>query len=278
MIDLRHGDCLELMKTIPDNSVDSILTDPPYNLGVADWDNFREFASFFSESDRLLKDTGFIAFFGQMPHVLEWINEAYSKFHYLEHIMWAKRIQIPSHRIGRSHESIFVFGKKRKQFYTTKGAFSDVKVPMLYFSLMDIEGIKRKVSFYEAKIAGKNTKPIQHTRSQEEYSRYNFVRDQSETQVNFTNVWSFLPPRMSKKNKSPEHLTAKPVPVMERLIELTTESGMLVLDPFAGSGTTAIACQNLRRNFIGFELDKGCFEIATKRIQENAELLERSLF
>ena len=77
-----------------------------------------------------------------------------------------------------------------------------------------------------------------------------------------------------KQGKETIHPTEKPIPLIEKLITISSNNGDVIFDPFLGSATTAIACINTKRNYIGFELDKGYFDIANKRIFERNQQLE----
>jgi len=86
-------------------------------------------------------------------------------------------------------------------------------------------------------------------------------------EVNFTNVWSFLPEnKVNKNSNNTKHPTVKPIALLERLIKLCTPENATVLDCFMGSGSTAIACLETKRNYIGFELDKSYYETSQNRI------------
>jgi hypothetical protein len=94
------------------------------------------------------------------------------------------------------------------------------------------------------------------------------------TPVNYRRDWCEFVQAGTRKN----HPTEKPLNVMEWLVELTTNEGDIVLDPFMGSGTTGVACVNTGRNFIGIEIDKGYYEIAERRIAEAQAKRESELF
>ncbi len=96
--------------------------------------------------------------------------------------------------------------------------------------------------------------------------------------VNFTNVWSFLPPyrQTGRAGKGIyNHPTEKPLEIMKRLVEMLTPEGGTVLDPFAGSGTTAIACKELGRNYICIEKEREYVDIIHQRL--NTPMTERGL-
>ena len=81
------------------------------------------------------------------------------------------------------------------------------------------------------------------------------------------------PDSINGNNEKRLHPTQKPVSVMRKILEIFTREGDTILDPYMGSGTTGIACKNLKRNFIGIELDPTYFEIAKKRIEGTQEMM-----
>lgn len=253
-----QGDCLQVMAEIPDYSIDAVITDPPYAIALDTWDTPIDIGLFMNTVNRLLKPTGFLAFFGQMPTIVDWILGANKYFKYAEHISWVKRDISPAKRLARSHEEILIYRKNRASFYNTRGKYTDVKCEWLYSGIASIEGIKRHISdlrtggSIRSKSFNANKIYRRYNASVKKYSR-------SPEYVNFTNVWSFLPQNQAVKDGQYHHPAIKPVRVLERLIEVLSETGMLVLDPFAGSGTTAVACINTKRRYIGIEkLEKYC--------------------
>jgi site-specific DNA-methyltransferase (adenine-specific) len=265
-----QGDCLELMKRLPDKSVDAVITDPPYGIGVSHWDKAIDIEAFTKEVKRVSKD--FYCFFGQMPTVVNWINEANNqRMKYREHIVWVKRNVTPAGRLSRCQESIFVYGDRPK-FYQTRGPFEDVKIPGVLFDVASIEGIQRAYSEAQAML---QDKPLSRERGQfrqPEFKRIANFPNQMERAVkdcNYTNVWSFLPPQYSvgRAGKGENfHPTEKPIEVIKRLVEMLVPENGIVLDCFAGSGTTAIAALNTGRNYILMEKESEYIEVIHKRI------------
>src|SRR5699024_3730646 len=88
-----------------------------------------------------------------------------------------------------------------------------------------------------------------------------------------SNVWN-IPNLVGRKKERVGHPTQKPIKLINRIVEMSTNKGEIVLDPFMGSGTTGVACLNTNRNFIGFELDKGYFDIANERIDKHKQELK----
>lgn len=275
------GDCLEELKKLPDNSVDAIVTDPPYGIKIKKWDVRVDIHSFLKECIRVSK--GYIVFFGQFPTMTEWLIEASRlKLHPLEHVTWVKRNQVPVHkqRLTRTHEEIFFFGVKgTKTFHLVKGPYSDVSPPGILLETSTIVSLQRQVSLLETWIkTGKRPVRVASNKGQE-MGGNNRLKGKDKRgnniDVNFSNVWSFLPPKHSRERRYDGqyfHPCEKPVEVMKRIIEMTVPaSGGIVCDPFAGSGSTLIAAIDLGVNYIGIEQDPSYFDIAQKRV--NSQLL-----
>ena len=279
-----HGDCFEILKTIPDSSIDAVITDPPYGIGLAKWDSVVDIPLFTKEVKRVTN--GFYAFFGQMPTMVNWINSANNeKLHYCEHISWVKRVPTPTHRsrLSRSHESCLIFSLGTiKKFYNVKGLYQDVKVPGILLDITTMISIQRYISKLQQWIT--EGLPPQYAGSYKKQLHFHVAKLHSEHKykfnfdVNFTNVWSFAqvmhsPGRRTKGDYL--HPTEKPLEIMKRLVEMLTPEGGTVLDPFAGSGTTALACKELGRNYICIEKEREYIDIIHQRL--NTPIAERGL-
>lgn len=232
-VKLLQGDCLELMKDIPDGSVDCIITDPPYGTTHAKWDKKVDLKVFFSEAFRVLKQNGALACFCQLPFGVDLINACRKDFRY--EIIWKKSISggfLNANKMPlRAHENIFIFYRKLPVFnkqYTDgkpyKQANGCAKTSCLY---------GKQKTFTTINLGWRN--PI--------------------------DVLSI------KSDRNGDHPTQKPVELMEWLVKTYTNPGDTVLDCFMGSGTTGRACVRNGRNFIGMELQEKYFEIAKNRIE-----------
>jgi DNA modification methylase len=219
-----HGDCFEVLKDIPDGSIDAVITDPPYGIGLAKWDSVVDIPLFTKEVKRVTN--GFYAFFGQMPTIVNWINSANNeKLHYCEHISWVKRGVVQSPRLFRSHEDIIIYTLNKKKFYKTTGRYEDVKLPGILVDIITLQGIDRYIKDLRLKLkTGDNhSHRIQSVSKLPEYRRFASAGDRSPEFANFTNVWSFLPPTQSKRpdyqnNPGIYHPTGKPLEIMKRLV------------------------------------------------------------
>jgi len=232
---LYHGDCLDIMPTLPDQSIDLILTDPPYGTTACKWDSIIPFEPMWTQLKRLIKPRGAIVLFGSQPFTSALVMSNVEWFKY--EWVWEKE-QGVNHLNAKiqplkSHENISVFGNGTTTFYR------------------QIE----KGTSYKTKKSGnvvRNGKVYGHAYG---YSIKNNGTRNPKTILRFNTERGL-------------HPTQKPVALMEYLIKTYTNEGETVLDFTMGSGTTGVACANTGREFIGIELDAGYFEIATKRINE----------
>lgn len=264
-----HGDSYEILPTLPDKSFDAVIIDPPYGMGIDKWDKHVDVAFFTEQIKRIGKE--FYAVFGVMPYLDEWHDEAKRQgFHFLEHISWVKRDGTPAKRLYRNHEDIYIYAiAKRRTFYTNTGKYEDVKVPGVLVDVISLEAIQRYISDLRGQINGTTNGRFFRTKScgHETYKRlYSSEYTRSIEFANFTNVWSFLPPKRYDKSHNKSHCTVKPTTVIMRLAEMLTAGDGRVLDCFSGSGTTAIACQRLNRQFLCIEKEQEFYEYSLERL------------
>ena len=277
---IYNENCFIGLKRIDDNSIDSIIIDPPYGLIKHKIETKIDIPILMKELYRVLKIGGFLSFFGMMPTATKWNIEAEKLFRYKEHISWVKRCcnTIPRGGLWKAHESLFIYTKEIPvPFINTKGKYTDIKIEGIYFDIYTIQTFKRAMELLQKYISTGKSRLVKDSRMRNDkiYKRNtleNLIdRDKCirENNINFTNVWSFLSHNQQRFN-TPEHNikhpTVKPIQIMKRLVELTTREGELILDCFIGSGTTALACIETKRNYIGFEIDKEYCDICKHRI------------
>ena len=241
-----QGDCLELMKDIPDGSVDMILADLPYGTTACKWDEIIPFEPLWEQYERVIKDNGAIVLTASQPFTTKLINSNIELFKY--NWVWKKAKPTGfSHSKNmplKDYEDIVVFSKgsighahliKNRMEYNPQGVYE----------------VSRKIK--------RNTKGFSGT-----------MERKSQTNE-YTGKLSGFPKMViefSNVIQGTVHPTQKPVALFEYLIKTYTNEGDTVLDNVMGSGTTGVACKNLNRNFIGMELDENYFNIAKKRITE----------
>lgn len=241
MIDLKCGDCLELMKDIPDESIDMILCDLPYQETGNKWDKFIDLKKLFLEYRRIIKEDGCIALTGTFKFGVHLFNIAPDLYKY--EWIWEKDNGTNAPNVNlqpfRVHEFIFVFGKGR----VTHGT----RIPMKYFP---------------QKTEGKPYKQKSGRISENWKGGLNNIVTNNKDGLRH-------PKTIQKFNRDRGlHPTQKPVALLEYLIKTYTNEGATVLDNCMGSGSTGVACINTDRNFIGIELDEKYFNIAKERIEK----------
>ena len=280
MIDLRNGDCLELMKDISDESIDCILTDPPYlYLKNQKLDKMFDEDIFFNECKRVLKTNGMILLFGRGTSFYRW-NTILSNlgFTFKEEIIWNKRLNSTLfNQISRVHESISISTKG-------KGVLNNVKFPYLKIKQYDLISIIQDIK--RIKSAINNTKEFDSIikyletfkveRNLTKVTKYKVSTGEAKSGYRGTETLHQIHEGMKLKSiievqkelYKYKHPTQKPIELLKMLLPLITQKNNLVLDPFMGSGSTGVACINTGRDFIGIELDEGYFNIAQNRIKE----------
>lgn len=238
MITLWHGDCLELMKNIPDKSIDMVLTDPPYGTTACKWDVIIPFDPMWNELRRITKDNGAICLFGNEPFssLLRCSNIKGYKYEWY----WKK-----------NHATGHLNAKKRPMKITeTISIFNTLKyfpqgLQKVYWEVSNSDShCQRGGDNKTSTVSGGLKKNYKQTAT-------GYPRDMLE---------------FDSCNGNKEHPTQKPVALLEYLIKTYTLENETVLDFTAGSGSTGVACQNLNRSFIGIEKDDKYFEIAKNRI------------
>jgi len=242
-----QGDCLEVMKDIPDKSVDMILCDLPYAETGNKWDFPVDPKQLWEHYERIIKDDGAIVLTGTFKFGTQLYIQAPHLYKY--DWVWEKDNGTNAPNVGlqpfRIHENIYVFGKGR----VTNGT----RVPMKY-NPQKTDG-----------------KPYTQTSGRMSENWKGGLG-----QVVTENLDGKRHPKTIQKfnrDKDGLHPTQKPVALFEYLIKTYTNEGDLVLDNCAGSFTTAIASMNLKRNWICIEQDETYCEIGRKRIAENKERL-----
>lgn len=236
MMQLYQGDCLEVMKNIPDKSVDMILCDLPYGTTSCPWDVVIPFDRLWEQYNRIIKDGGAIVLFGSEPFssALRMSNIKNFKYDWVWNKKKPGNIFLAKSQPMKIHEIISVFGKRRTNYYPIKTKRDKIKKTKNYGTGEAFGGDKHK-----------------------EEKTYEYSEKNPFSIIEFSNAYQ----------KGKVHPTQKPVELCEYLIKTYTNAGETVLDNCMGSGTTGVACKHLNRNFIGIELDQNYFEIAKNRIE-----------
>lgn len=241
---LYHGDCLDIMQQIPENSVDCVICDPPFGTTPLTWDSIIPFDKLWEQFSRIIKSTTPIILFGQEPfssyvrmsNIKQYRYDWYWEKERLTNVFQIKK------RCGKTVENIMVFYKEQCLYNPQKHDHIGKRVTN---KIGDNARWSVTQSGYNS-----NTKPREYI---DDGTRY-------PTQV------LKIPHDNYKKVLHP---TQKPVELLEYLIKTYTNEGMTVLDNCMGSGSTGIACLNTNRYFIGIEKDENYFNVAKQRIENH---------
>lgn len=276
---IYNEDCLEGMKRIPDGSVDCILTDPPY-LYLKNQELDRPFDElvFFSECKRVMKKDGFIVLFGRGTSFYRWnCILADMGFIFKEEIVWDKiNTTSPLLAIGRKHETISIHCLGNKSILRSKIPYDEIRTNddskvigdakriVSYIRNNDIDVLKKEIDnglIYNRKRTHKT-----HVSTQSGFCSCNEAISCINSIKNGCNERDII--SVLRDHYSAIHPTQKPVRLIERLLALISCEGNTILDPFSGSASTAIACINTKRNYIGFEIDKEYYDLSVNRIKK----------
>ena len=234
------GDCLEVMKDIPDNSIDMILCDLPYGTTACKWDTIIPFEPLWEQYKRIIKDNGAIVLTASQPFTSALVMSNPEWFRH--HWVWIKEkgtgFQVAKYRPMMKTEDIIMFSKESAK-YNPQMVLRDKPLKYRYPTVQS------------------RSNPLAHYEKKEVVATHKYPE----------NTLTF-------KTERGYHPTQKPVALFEYLIKTYTNEGDLVLDNCAGSGTTGVACKNLNRNYILIEKEPEYIDIINKRLNAlNQELL-----
>lgn len=250
---LIHGDCLEVMRKIPDKSIDLILCDLPFAVTGLSWDVLIPFDKLWSQYERIIKPTSAIVLYASQPFTTHLINSNLNLFKYC--IVWEKNrpsgVAHAKNKFMACHEDICIFSKgatihksqsTRRMIYNPQG-------------LIKVDKIVKNTKNEGHKAGCINTRPGHKDTYVQEFTNYpkSVLKFDCETK--------------------PIHPTQKPVPMLEYLIRTFTSENDLVLDNTMGSGSTGVAALNTKRRFIGIEKEEKYYDIAVKRLKTNPRKL-----
>lgn len=299
------GDCLDLIKQIDSQSVNLIIADPPYNIKKDTWDRIPDYINWLGtrilEIERVLKDNGsFYLFHNDMPQlskIMVWI-ENHTRFVFKQFIVWNKRFDKAKNKgfldgfIETNQLRNYQKMAEYCLFYTFQ---DDTGLSMLHNSRDCFQSIKDYLRQERAKtgltldqintlvgtasMAGRHyfsdsqfcfpikehylklqstgffQKSYESLRQEYESLRYTFNNQKSHH-----SVWNY---EVSERN---DHTTPKPIPLIENIILHSSNPQDIILDPFLGSGSTALAAIQTNRNYIGIEIDPDYVSLAQKRV------------
>ena len=251
LVQLFNDDCLKILPTLPDKSINLILTDPPYGTSACKWDSIIPFEQMWKELKRIIKKEGSIVLFGTEPFSsnLRLSNADWFKYDWIWEKPNGANFLVANYQPLKVHEIISIFGNAPTSYSKNK--------PMLYNPQETIGKAYKQTSGKQ-----KTEKENSTVRSKiEQVVTENKGTRKPKTIIQFSN------------DKEKLHPTQKPVALLEYLIKTYTNENDVVLDFTMGSGSTGVAAKNLNREFIGIELDKTYFDIAKNRIESTNQTL-----
>jgi site-specific DNA-methyltransferase (adenine-specific) len=236
-----QGDCLEVMKEIPDNSIDMILCDLPYGTTSCHWDTIIPFEPLWEQYKRIIKDNGAIVLTASQPFTsaLVMSNVKMFKYEWIWNKNKASNIMLAKKQPLKIHENILVFGGRN---------YNPQKTDVIG-KIRDQRKEKEKINRTDGAVTPKGA--IKYA-------------DDYDPSKKYPVSIQYFPNHREKEEVY--HPTQKPVALFEYLIKTYTNEGDLVLDNCAGSGTTGVAARNLNRNFILIEKEPEYIKIINERL------------
>lgn len=250
---IYHEDCFVFLDKTKNNSIDLVVIDPPYNLSKAGWDTFKSDKDFFDFTFgylkviiKKMKEKGSLYIFNtprNAAYILSFLEMQGLIFQ--NWICWNKKdgMTAPKRKYANGQETILFFTKSNSYVFN----YDDIRIP--YESSERIEHAKKKGILKNGKrwypnAGGKLCREV-----------WEFSSERHKNKVN-------------GKLVKQSHLTPKPLDMVSRIIKASSNEQDLVLDCFMGSGTTAVACKKLNRNFIGCEQNEEYYKLSIKRIND----------
>lgn len=262
---IYQGDSLDLLKQLPDNSIDLVITSPPYadlkvyidNPGILADDYVEWFIPYCKEIERVIKPTGsFILNINDKvedgfrhPYVFDLISQMHKRtqLKMFERLFWNKMKGLPNRsRFGDRVEYLFWFAKE-------KGFYFDIDQMRTEYSPKSIQRMKNPLK--------KRFARTEENQNSNEYKEWK-PNPGGALPTTLVNISS------ESKRVADTHVAVYPVELAKYFIKGSTKPGDLVLDPFMGTGTTAVASKELGRDYIGFEMQPTYIDVANKRIDE----------
>lgn len=232
---LLHGSCFDFLPSLPTNSIDALITDPPYATTDLAWDKKVDWPAFWEEANRVCKENAVMVFFSAQPFTTDLINSNRRCFRY--ELIWTKikatGFLNANRRPLTAHENILVFSRR-----PARTVYNPQKTP----------GSPYKTRAKKTQCA--------------HYRKTDLLPTVNPTGDRHPKSWMLV----QHDSQRGYHPTQKPVDLLRWLVLSFTNQGDTVLDPFMGSGTTGVACQATGRRFIGMEREEEYYNTARQRL------------
>lgn len=300
-INLLHGDCLELLKEIQSNSVDLVLTDPPYGTvkgldiygwkqETTAWDDTLNIELVFNELNRICKAKASILLFSQDPYTYELYNKQHNNLPFCYRLIWQKNhfanVLLCKKAPVNYYEDILVFRKRyddinpncKLRAYSRKVLeFIDLPIKEIFNYMgnrnadhfLRVNGIQHSLCTKDTYKLLIDLFEIDNMEGFLQFEELEKLADKKSPTFNLqghkfkSNILKY------SKESTRYHPAQKPIALLEDLIKTYSNKNDTVLDFTMGSGSTGVACKNLERNFIGIERDNKFFNIAQMRINNH---------
>jgi site-specific DNA-methyltransferase (adenine-specific) len=239
---LHNADAFDVFPTLDDNSIDALITDPPYGTTDHKWDEPFDLDLFWEHTKRVMKPDGVVAVFCDQPFTSLLVVSNIRQFRY-EWVWDRGRVSTAFHarkRPMKTTEDIVVFSEQTPRYFIDD-LLEDANPNIV---------IKRK-KYRHATGTNEERDGGIYTPSKTNYPK---------------ETLHYAPVRAKSRHDNTKHPTQKPEDLMEFLVSIYTQEGDVVLDPFMGSGTTGVACKKLNRKFVGVEQDPHYFALAGGRL------------
>jgi site-specific DNA-methyltransferase (adenine-specific) len=253
---LYHGDCLDIFPTLADKSVDLVLTDPPYGTTACKWDIVVEFRQLWSMLYHASKDSAPCIMTASEPFCAQLICSNIRHFRHewiWDKVSGANFLNIKNQPL-KTHEKVIVFSRSSRYTFNPQ------------MVLRSPSSLKRDPIGTSRIIKSKSLSIAEHYGVLETNSEYQFRSDGKKHPISIIRH-----PIIEKGRYTVKHPTKKPVSLFSYMIKTFSNHGDTVFDPFAGSGTTAIACIRLGRKYILIEKEEKYCEIAVRRIESEID-------
>lgn len=243
---IYNDDCFAIMQQMKNKSVDMVLCDLPYGTTACKWDAIIDFEELWQRYEDVIKDNGAIVLFGSQPFTSSLVmsNPKLFKYEWIWEKSKASNFLLAKKQPLKAHENILVFSKGTPKYYPQKTdgkAYKTRKINHKHGTPNVYNDIPNYTGREPIEMEGRLPRSVQYFATAHMEGKY--------------------------------HPTQKPVALFEYLIKTYTKEGETVLDNCIGSGTTAIACINTNRNYIGIEKDEEYFNVAQKRIMKHKQNL-----
>ena len=236
MIKLYNNDCLKILPTLPDHSIDMVLADLPFGTTRNQWDSVIPMDQLWKQYKRLLKVGGVVALFGDEP--------------------FSSKLRLSNPKWYR-YDWYWTKNKATGFLNANRMPLKRVETISIFYPKLPLYNPQKEIGYKPyTSMTGSKTK---------NYGKFKNIKTVNDGSRYPTNVLTF-----NKVSKT-IHPTQKPVDLLEYLIKTYTNEGMTVLDNTMGSGSTGVACKNLNRSFIGIEKDPDYFKLAKERLDGNVD-------